>query len=166
MRKTKRAIVRKSNEVWRSCRFYKQAMIFTGLLSSEQVSFILRHSHTAPPDDIIAYTDYESVAVRLKPYAENAGEDAFFDFSFNYGENLFGNLEEGYEIVYMSYACHCAVWDYISLHRQNHFEHLDGVILYLNYCRKHHITVNRLFRKCRYRGEDLLHLRKEGKPWR
>ena len=166
MIKNTRAIVRKSNEVWRSCRFYKQAMIFTGLLSSEQVSFILRHSHAAPPDDIIAYTDYESVAVRLKPYAENADDDAFFDFSFNYGENLFGNLEEGYEIVYMSYACHCAVWDYISLHRQNHFEHLDGVILYLNYCRKHHITVNRLFRKCRYRGEDLLHLRKEGKPWR
>ena len=57
MIKSKRAIVRKSNEVWRSCRFYKQAMIFTGLLSSEQVSFVLRHSRATPPDDIIANTD-------------------------------------------------------------------------------------------------------------
>lgn len=60
-------------------------------------------------------------------------------YDFNINDYLFSDLENGFDIVYMSLDNHYGIWCSID-EWKNEIEHKDGLNQYLGYCRTHRIS--------------------------
>lgn len=60
-------------------------------------------------------------------------------YDYNIDDYLFYDLENGFDIVYMSIDNHYGIWCSID-EWKDEIEHKDGLNQYLHYCRTHHIS--------------------------
>ena len=61
------------------------------------------------------------------------------EWDFNIDENVFAELEDGYEIRYMPLETHFGMWYVLNEYRED-INHTEGMQKYLYYCVKHEIT--------------------------
>lgn len=82
--------------------------------------------------------DSNMYAVRIDmPERQKFQELAEWDY--NIDDYLFADLEDGFNIVYMSLLQHYGIWTMID-ENINEFDHSEGLNKYLHYCKTHNIS--------------------------
>lgn len=109
-------------------------------------------------DNVLAYASCIDTGILFFPYKKNNEYRYLHDWAFNFDNDLFAYLEHGYELAGMSLDCHYCVWISIEEWHSCDIEHKDGLQKYLDYCKKEHITKERLNKELSYDGMDVMEL--------
>ena len=123
-----------------------------------KIEFVLAKGNVDMPDNVIAYATRDDEVISFNPYKDKRGMSNYLAWSFDYDTDLFGELENGYEIVGMPLEAHYNVWATIAEWHDGDIDHLQGVQMYLGYCKRNSITHERLQRECSYDGMDVMSL--------
>ena len=123
-----------------------------------QIDYVLVKGSRSAPENVIAYASYEDSMLLLHPMSEKASAETLWDWSFNFDDDLFEHLEDGYELAGISMYCHCSVWGVIEDWHNGDLEHTAGMQQYLHYCKKHGITKELLAQEAGYDGMDVMRL--------
>ena len=126
-----------------------------------QIDFILVKRTASLPENVIAYASFEDSMISFHPL-ESTGKDNIlylYDWSFSFDEDVFGSLEQNYELITMSPDCHWCVWTTIAEDWKNgDTTHAAGMQKYLEYCKRNGITYEKLHEKADYDGMDVMTL--------
>ena len=131
----------------------------TGEDENYEIFYVIFKGDLSRPDDIIAQAIYQDEALIFHPFSDNevtpmSSCDIDIDDDFEY-------LEYGYKIAEMSLACHFYIWHSISETNGDYIECLQGFQLYLGYCKKNGITVEKLRNEEDYTGMDIMEFYKK-----
>lgn len=91
-------------------------------------------------DGRIGHLIYENN--KLSDYEE------FLDWDYSVDGYIFYNLENGYDIVYITDDTHYGIWCEINNYSLEDINYKDGFNKYLNYCKDNNITNEYLDEKC------------------
>lgn len=116
------------------------------------------------PEDVLVYgvSDQESFWFHLT--GDDQKEVAISPMEIDYDDNLFKDLENGYEIAGMSMEGHYGVWYTLDDVENNEFwetSRPEGLAKYLLYCRQNGVTVQKLQKETGYDGRDMLKVYQE-----
>ena len=81
------------------------------------------------------------------------------EWDFSIDDNVFAELEDGYEIKYMPLETHFGMWYVLNNHRDE-INHTEGMQKYLSYCVKNEIT-SKVISQIGHEFIDIMDLRKE-----
>ena len=123
-----------------------------------KIDYLLVKGGKGVPESVIAYASHEDMILLLHPLEEHANGQAIWDWAFNIDDDLFGNLEEGYELAGMSLNYHYGVWCEIEACHEEDIEHTAGMQKYLGYCKQHGVTREQLAQEAGYDGMDVMAL--------
>ena len=116
--------------------------------------YILTRRYSPEKTVVVASNDNGGVYM-FYPYDKQ--EDFSEPWDFDADRLLFELLGELYEITYMSEDAHSDVWFYVNeMGGINGVWYKRGMQLYLDYCAKEGITLERMKQKCNYEGIDLM----------
>lgn len=110
---------------------YKINFILSKKNEDNSIGFIAYATHK---DDI---EDMVYVSSNIDGYAKS---NTVADWSFNVDDDLFENLEQNFNIEYMSLNTHYGVWCAIEELYPFDIEHDEGMQQYLTYCHQNEIT--------------------------
>lgn len=89
-------------------------------------------------EDSIAIAFRYDEIIQINPYNMNVIEIP--EWSYNFDEDIFKNLEEGKITNYMSMLTHYNVWNFIENYYPDEIEYKKGTQIYLKYCKQNNIT--------------------------
>ena len=125
-------------------------------LYGTKLDFILIEPDTK--DTISIISDEQEKIIEFTPYTKDMKNGYFQipDWDYNFDEYLFQNLENGYEIGYMSDDTHYNVWSSIEELYPEDINYKNGVQLYLQYCANNGITKDYLSKKINLDVSDIM----------
>ena len=125
-------------------------------LYDTKLDFILIEPDTK--DTISIISDEQEKIIEFTPYTKDMKNGYFQipDWDYNFDEYLFQNLENGYEIGYMSDDTHYNVWSSIEELYPEDINYKNGVQLYLQYCANNGITKDYLSKKINLDVPDIM----------
>ena len=80
------------------------------------------------------------ISVNLK----NKEINDIFDYAYSMDEDIFGELESGKKIAYMSLDFHYYIWRDVHYYYPEDIQYKDGLQMYLQYCKDNGIDMNLL----------------------
>ena len=130
----KEKIMRKTERYLKRTEAYQTNV---GLDENYEVDYILFKEN---PEKVIAYASNIDNMMRFYPFDDNRPDNNYYS-QFNFDDDLFAELEKGYQIAGMSLNGHLCVWNAIEENREyNDFTYEKGTQKYLEYCKKNNIT--------------------------
>ena len=125
-------------------------------LNGTKVDFILINPNNN--DTISIISDGQEKIVEFTPYTKEmkTGYSHISEWAYNFDEYLFQELENGYEIGYMSADNHYGVWNSIKELYPEDINYKDGVQWYLQYCVDNGITKEYLDEKTNLDTPDIM----------
>lgn len=122
-----------------------------------QLLYVLIKGNQKEPEKIIAYAGMpeEEESVMLFFPLGNDYSDFKETWAFNYEQNLFTDLEEGYDLLWASDETHVNVWYTMDMWKDE-IETKEGMKIYLDHCLKNGINVKFLQKKFAYNGMDAI----------
>lgn len=156
---SKEKLLRLSERVLKRTDFYLQKReLADDPQDNFKTEYVLVKGRIDAPEKVIAYASDNETMILFHPLEERASSKAFYDWSFDFESDLFKYLEQDYQLIGMSPDCHVAVWHFISEYHQDEIEHLLGMQMYLEYCKRNHVTKGLLQQRCEYNGVDVMTL--------
>lgn len=144
--KRQKQIIRDAYRVLKNSELYKEDIDDFG-----DIIYILENPKN--PYDVLAFIAYmEEDAYMLDVYADNR---LVCLWGYNFVRDLFDYLEDKYELSYMTFDCHCCVWECI-LEDDEEIKGSKGIQSYLQHCHKNKITYKKLQKKCDFCGDDVM----------
>lgn len=122
-----------------------------------ELMLILKKSKSSNPNDILVQAGFEEVVISFSPFKEQNPTISEF-WAYNFDDDLFDYLESGYELSHMTLDCHYNVWCTIEEWHKGDIEHVQGMHNYLGYCKRNHITKEKLQLETGYSGMDVMNL--------
>lgn len=110
---------------------YEISFILSKKNEDNSIGFIAYAINRNDPDDMVYVSD------GIEEYLKCSYEP---DWSFNIDEDLFQNLEQDFNLEYMSLDTHHGIWYGIEEWYPDDIEYINGMQQYLSYCYKHGIT--------------------------
>lgn len=104
------------------------------------IEYILVDNENLGKSFVIASKDDE--IIQIDPYDMYIKHIA--DWTYNFDEDIFNELETGKEISYMTINTHYAIWDCLEKCYPDDIENIKGVQLYLKYCKENEITKEKI----------------------
>lgn len=121
-----------------------------------EIAYVIAKAGRTQPESVLAYAIYEDSMLSFYPFR---GETSLCeDWAFNFDDDLFEPLENGYEIVGMTLDSHFGVWATIEDWKDGDIEHENGMQKYLAYCKRNGVTKELLQEKVSYDGMDVMEL--------
>ena len=105
-----------------------------------KIEYILADNENLGKSFVIASKDDE--IIQIDPYDMYIKHIA--DWTYNFDEDIFKELENGKEISYMTINAHYAIWDCLEKCYPDDIENIKGVQLYLKYCKENEITKEKI----------------------
>lgn len=106
----------------------------------KEIDFILYNPNTKETQVLASNKDEEIILFAPFTKEQENGYMNVPEWDFNFDEYLFKDLQNGYEIGYMSVDVHYGLWQTIEDLYPEDLEHKDGVKKYLQYCKDNNIT--------------------------
>lgn len=124
-----------------------------------QISYILVLDEKDTPNSVLAYASSEDSTLLFHPLKNPIYETLLNAWEFYFDYDLFQYLESSYSILYMTLETHAAVWREIEMAGiPPTLSCLTGMRKYLQHCKTHNISKNKLFHATGYDGLDVLTL--------
>lgn len=128
------------------------------------LELVLYKGDPKDPEDMLVYgmIDQESFWFHLT--GDDQKEVAIPPMEIDYDDNLFKDLENGYEIAGMSMEGHYGVWVTLDAIENTEFSQTsrpEGLAKYLLCCRQNGVTVQKLREETGYDGQDMLKVYQE-----
>ena len=156
MYKSNARIMRDSERFLKRTKEYQENR-YKGNDENYEIHFVLKKTNKDILTDVIAYAAYQDVGLSFHPYGEVAPLSFnCFDWSFSYDDNLYDFLEDGYEIAAMSMDSHFCIWTTIEEWQNEEINHPAGMQMYLAYCKRNGISINKLREAVSYSGIDVM----------
>lgn len=126
-----------------------------------RIQYVLSKGNGTQPENVVAYaySEYREQEILFCPFRK--GETVCYNWSSDFGHDLFEPLENGDEIVGMTLGCHSAVWTMIEDFHDRDGEYRKGMQMYLAYCKRNGITKQLLQEKVSHEGMDVMALYKK-----
>ena len=83
--------------------------------------------------------------IEINPFTKEINVTA--DWTYNIDDDIFGMLEAGKKISYMSINMHYGIWQTIDQWYPEDLEHKKGMQKYLKYCKDNNITQTRILKE-------------------
>jgi hypothetical protein len=126
-----------------------------GYTENYEVLYILVKGKPQNSDEMIAFAGIEETVISFHPF-KNGEVMELWDF--NVDSHLFEYLEFGYELAGMTVDSHYNVWCTIEEWHNGDIENKKGMQKYLGYCKRNHITKEKLQADAGYSGMDVMTL--------
>lgn len=124
-----------------------------------QLDYIVAKGSSPKPDTAIAYAHWADEIISFTPLDSDIHLENVWDWAFNFDNDLFRYLEQGYDLIGMSLESHCLAWSEIEdYHDNDGINHPKGMQQYLDYCKRNRITAELLHREFQYNGMDVMTL--------
>lgn len=125
-----------------------------------EIHFVLKKSDKSAVTDVIAHATHIDMGISFRPYSNDVINYYYYDdvIYFSYDNDLFGMLEDGYEIAGISKDAHCCIWYDIEEGQNDGFTHAAGMQMYLGYCKRNGVTLEKLRQSVSYDGIDVMTL--------
>jgi hypothetical protein len=107
------------------------------------------------PQSIFAYGLWDDQMRRVHLFRGNPYQTYIDDWAYTLDDDLFGWLEDGMDILYMTPECHAGVWYQITCYYGFELEHVVGMQKYITFGRNHGITRKKLCNLTDYDGSDI-----------
>ena len=104
------------------------------------IEYILVDNKSLDKSFIVASRDDE--IIKIDPYDMYIKD--IIDWTYNFDDDIFQELEEGKEISYMTIDTHYAIWDCLERCYPDDIKNIKGVQIYLKYCKENNITKERI----------------------
>lgn len=104
-----------------------------------QLHHVLVKGPLSDPENIHACAIQDDCCLFFHPFKPEYTA-CYSDDMIDLEDEVFGDLEKGYEIVGMSEAAHYNVWCMVEERGRDGIEHQAGMQKYLEYCRRNNIT--------------------------
>ena len=146
MNLNKEIILRKANRYLKRTECYKEKRLWDCPDElNYQLLYVLTKGNSLSPDKIIAYAgmpEEPDSVVLFFPYEKEDYSDCHEAWAFNYERDLFEDLEDGYELLWMSDETHGNVWRCITdwVEWGDDVEAKEGLKKYLEFCIKNGIN--------------------------
>lgn len=105
-----------------------------------KIEYILADNENLGKSFVIASKDDE--IIQIDPYDMYIKHIA--DWTYNFDEDIFKELETGKEISYMTINTHYAIWDCLEKCYPDDIENIKGVQIYLKYCKENEVTKEKI----------------------
>lgn len=105
-------------------------------------------------------TDGNEKCFSFDPYSkyEPDGYDIIPEWDYNFDYYVYDLLEKGCDIGYMTDEMHYGIWNSINELYPNDIEYKDGVLNYVEYCKKNNITKEYIDSKVNLETPDIMPL--------
>ena len=124
-----------------------------------QLMYVLFISNKSQLETAIAFAHRYDEFISFDPLDSSGKVKEVWNWAYNFENDLFRYLDHGYELAGMSLETHCAAWSEIDENISDGAEEYPkGMQLYLDYCKKNRITVERLRSEGGYEGMDVMTL--------
>ncbi len=107
------------------------------------------------PQSIFAYGLWDDQMRRVHLFRANPHKTYIDDWAYMVDDDLFGWLEDGMDILYMTPECHAGVWYQIACDYGFEIEHIVGMQKYIAFCQNHGITRKKLCSLTDYDSIDI-----------
>lgn len=123
---------------------------------NKEIEYILYNANTKETQ-VIASDKIEEM-ILFAPFTKEQQNEYINipEWDFNFDEYLFKELQNGYEIAYMSNDTHYGIWISIDELYPEEFEYKDGVIKYFKYCKDNNITKKYLDNEVKMNVPDIM----------
>ena len=122
------------------------------------IEYVIAKEKDGKIADVLAFARRHDEVLSFHPYRDNEVMYLDTSWSFDIDNDLFEHLENGYEIVCMPFDGHHGVWWTINEWHDGDINHVQGMQMYLGYCKRNGITMERMAKECRYEGMDVMTL--------
>ena len=143
-------IIRASERALKRTEAYQENRLL-GDEKNYQIFYLLKKGKNAAPNSVIAFADKEEQVISFHPFRE---DEPIWNWDFNFDNDLFKYLQEGYELVDMTSESHYGVWWTIEEWHDGEISYPKGMQKYLSYCKQNGITKEKL----KYSGMDAMDL--------
>ena len=120
----------------------------------------------------VGYIMYNKESNKMYAYANEYDEAVYVnantfnmnfiqDWAYSIDNDIFDDLERGYEIVYMTPEFHSWIWNYLDDIGIEDINHKKGMQQYLDYCEENDITKRFLYEKLDTHIPDIMKYNKE-----
>lgn len=155
MKLSKAKLMREAERFLKRTKAYQENREF-GCDGNYELAYVITKAGRTQPESVLAYAMYEDSMLSFFPLREEP--NLCEDWAFNFDDNLFEPLEDGYEIVGMTLDSHFGVWATIEDWKDGDIEHENGMQKYLAYCKRNGVTKELLQEKVSYDGMDVMEL--------
>lgn len=124
-------------------------------------NYVLKKLVNGQLDDVMAIAHNENCSIMFNPFhteTENGGIFFYSDWAYNYEDDFFKFLEEGYEIDSMTMEGHYNVWSTIYEWRNEEFYYPIGLQNYIHYCKTHNVTKEKIDQVVELDVSDIMNL--------
>lgn len=123
---------------------------------NKEIEYILYNANTKETQVIASDKIEEMILFAPFTKEEENGYINIPEWDFNFDEYLFKELQNGYEIAYMSNDTHYGIWIAIDELYPEEFEYKDGIIKYFKYCKDNNITKKYLDNEVKMNIPDIM----------
>ena len=106
-----------------------------------KVNYIMIDNEDSSQSYAVVELDYDNL-VRVN--LENMEMYDIAEYAYTIDNDIFGDLESGKKIAYMSLDVHYNIWQDVHYYYPEDIEHKNGLKNYLQYCKDNHIDMNLL----------------------
>ena len=106
-----------------------------------KINYIMIDNKDKSQSHAVVELDYDDwISVNLK----NKKINDIFDYAYSIDEDIFGELESGKKIAYMSLDFHYCIWQNVHYYYPEDIQYKEGLQIYLQYCKDNGIDMNLL----------------------
>ena len=106
-----------------------------------KVNYIMIEKKDKSQSYAIVELDYNQLVI---VYLENMEMRDIAEYAYTIDNDIYGDLESGKEIAYMSLDVHYGIWQDAHYYYPEDIQHKEGLKKYLQYCKDKHIDKNLL----------------------
>lgn len=106
-----------------------------------KVNYIMIDNNNPSQSYAVVELDYDYLVM---VYLENMEMHDIADYAYTIDDDIYGELESGKELAYMSLDFHYGIWQDVHYYYPEDIEHKDGLKMYLQYCKDHKIDMDLL----------------------
>lgn len=107
-------------------------------IANMNIEYILVDTRNLENSQAVVISEDGEIGYQILPYQNDIKNILDWDYSID--EYVFGELENGNVIAYMSDEMHLVIWNDIDKYYPEDMNHKNGVQKYLKYCKENEIT--------------------------
>lgn len=93
-------------------------------------------------ENVIAIAVKDDEMIDINPFTKEVNNVP--DWAYSFDIDIFEELEWNKEIVYMTPEVHYSIWVELNKFYPEEYEHMEGINMYLKYCKKNNITKDKI----------------------
>jgi len=157
MDKNNAKIMREADRFLKRTKEYK-ARREEGCVENYTIEIVLKKSNVVKNNNlpkVVVAAACEDMELTLHPCEGSVFSNVV---PYSLDDDFLRALERGYEIVNISMWGHHFIWHELSTQEVEPTSHPKGMQMYLGYCKRNGITIEKLRASCEYEGADIMPL--------